>query len=227
MVMKCSDHVVKYVAGLVVDDTQRLSFGQAATLDDEDARHVENNIDDFKKRLIPIVKQLRTFSGKNFPIQFERNYRRGLAKPGGVISIDFATLKKPISELALTVAHEWGHQSMGHLTNNYCAHAAGIPIPEAERQADYYGGIFLGVHGYDIDEVLKIKLSMPETDPIHGTRFERACVIMQGFVHGKEMLGGKAHTPQWPGFEFPWLESKDKKPSGQEIQDSNLPKLFK
>ena len=219
--MTYSDQVLKYVAGLVVPEMERLSFAQAAIKDEQDARLVEANLGEYQQRLIPIVHQLRKFSGKSFPIEFERHYRRGVAKTGGAISLDFATLKKPLSELALTLAHEWGHQSMGHLTNNYCAHAAGIPIPEAERQADYYGGIFLGVYGYDIEELLKIKLSMPETDPVHGTRFERACMIMQGYQHGQELQVGNSHPSLWPGFELPWHDNSVK------IQESNTRKLSK
>jgi hypothetical protein len=204
--MKYSDQVVSYVTRLIVPETQRLSFAQVAAQDSEDAREVEANITEYEKRLIPIVRQLRKFSGKNFPIVFERNYQRGMAKSGGLICIDFATLKKPESEMALTVAHEWGHQSMGHLANEYCAHALGLPESEAERQADHYGGIFLGAYGYDIEEVLKIKLTMPEIDLAHGTRFERACIIMQGYYYGQSLREKNIISNYWPDFALPQEE---------------------
>jgi hypothetical protein len=225
--MKYSDQVLSHVTRLVVPETQRLSFAQLAAEDADHARDVEINIREYEKRLMPIVHQLRKFSGKSFPVVFERNYQRGLAKSGGLISIDFATLKKPESEMALTLAHEWGHQSMGHLANEYCAHALGLPRLEAERQADYYGGIFLGAYGYDIEEVLKIKLSMPEIDPTHGTRFDRACIIMQGYYYGRGLREGRVISIVGPDFELPLREKNQAKDQDEELVDNNARKLVK
>jgi hypothetical protein len=225
--MKYSEQVLNYVTRLIVPETQRLSFAQIAAQDAEDAREVETHITEYEKRLISTVRQLRKFSGKSFPIIFERNYQRGIAKSGGLICIDFATLKKPDSEMALTVAHEWGHQSMGHLANEYCAHALGLPVSEAERQADYYGGIFLGAYGYDVEEVLKIKLSMPEIDLAHGTRFERACIIMQGYYYGQSLREGKIITNQWPGFELPVHEKNQATDQDEELSANRARKLLK
>jgi hypothetical protein len=199
--MNYSDQVVKLVADLAVPEKQRLSFAALAKQDEKDARLVEANIQAYLPRVKPIVDQLRKFSGKNFPIEFERHYRRGLAKAGGLISIDFATLNKPICELALTLAHEWGHQSLGHLMNEYCAHGSSISEPEAEHEADYYAGLFLGMHGYNIEELIKLRLAMPEIDPAHGSRFERACIIAQGYHDGKQMQSVNPQSKPLPGFE--------------------------
>jgi hypothetical protein len=233
--MNYSDQVVKLVADLVVPEKQRLSFAALAKQDEADARLVEANIQDYLHRVKPIVDQLRKFSGKNFPIEFERHYRRGLAKAGGVISIDFATLNKPLSELALTLAHEWGHQSLGHLMNAYCSHGSSISEPEAEHEADYYAGLFLGMHAYDVQELIKIRLSMPEIDPAHGSRFERACIVAQGYHDGVHMHRATLQANPLPGFsafrshysEAPWHQSPETPKKEEGDQESNARKPAK
>lgn len=199
--MHYSDHVLKWVTELLDPEKKSFSFAAMAQQDEADALLVEPNIQDYLPHVKIIVNQLRNFSGKNFPIIFERHYCRGLAKAGGTISIDYATLNKPLSELALTLAHEWGHQSLGHLVNEYCKETSSITENEAEREADYYAGLFLGMYHYEVKEVIKSRLNMPETDPVHGTRFERACIIAQGYEDGLRMQILQIQNQSMPGYE--------------------------
>jgi hypothetical protein len=192
--MLSSDQVRAYVAGLVVPQSQQLTMMQVASQDEQDALFVLKHMHEHQQRLVPIVEQLRKFTGKDIPIEFERHYRRGLAKPNGTISIDFATLRKPKSELAFTVAHEWAHIFLGHLTSS-------ILEQQAECEADYWGAIFLGYFEYDLDELLKIKLLMPQMDIERGGQFDRACIIGQGYVDGHELRLKNHQIPGWPGFE--------------------------
>lgn len=215
--MRGNRDVQDYVAKLVVPEHERLSMSDVADQDKEDAKKVVANLNQFSGRVTPIVEQLKVFSKKDFPVEFERNYRRGLAKMGGAISIDYATLNKPLSELALTLAHEWGHQSLGHLRNDHFPCPSDISEQQAEHEADYFGGLFLGFYGYDLEEVLKSKLSLPEGDSKHGTRYERACIITQGYCDGQLMKSGQLQTGFWPGFEAyraqfgmaPWNQPKE------------------
>lgn len=189
-----SDQVRQYVAGLVVPQTQRLTLKQVANQDERDARMVLARLDRYQESIYLMVEQLRKFTGKDFPIEFERHYRRGLADPNGTIIIDYATLRKPLSEMALTLAHEWAHQSLGHLTSSKTEW-------EMESEADYWAGIFLGYFGYNLEEVIKIKLRMPEMDQEYVSQHERACLIAQGHVDGQQMRMGNLHPSIWPGFE--------------------------
>lgn len=223
----CSDQVQQYVADLVVPESLQLTQSQIAEQDEKDALLVIQNLETHQERLSPIVEQLRKFTEKNFIIEFERHYRRGLAKPNGSISIDFATLGKSEGELALTVAHEWGHLCLGHLTSTIKEH-------DAECQADYWAGIFLGYFGYGLDEVIKIKLSMPQVDTEHGTQFHRACLIAQGYREGQHMRLENLHAGVWPGLEVfrsqfhvaPWHINGVKKPQFVN-QDNKARKLSK
>lgn len=220
--MMISDHVRQYVADLVVPQSQQMTTENIADLDEQEARQVVADFPAYEVRLAPIVMRLRKFTGKDFPIEFERHYRRGLAKPNGVISLDFATLAKSNGELALIVAHEWAHQSLEHLTSSVSEH-------DAECQADYWGGIFLGYFHYDLNDVLRIRLSMPATD----AQFERACLVAQGYQDGKAMRSDSLHASAWPGFEAfrthfkvsPWQVTRTLEVNQPEGLASNARKL--
>lgn len=183
--------VPRFVQSKLVPDSERLSIQQVLNQDKEDADLVEASLKDkqstYPNRLKRIVAQLKEFTGISFDqIYFERNGHGALAQRKNgktVLAIDLAALNKSEVYLALIVAHEWAHLTKGHLLAE-----SQDETFEKERQADYDAGIFLGSYHYDLDELLRVVLSMPESkDPVHGTSFGRACNIVKGYFHGKEL----------------------------------------
>lgn len=188
-----------YVARFVVPDDERMSMAEIEQQDRADARTVLAKLDEYKKRIVPVVKHLKEFTGQSFFIEFERNHQRGIAKPGGIVALDYALLNKSEGEIALTLAHEWGHHTLGHVRNKYSPIPIQIDRTQAEHDADYFGGIFLGYFGYSLENLLPRKMCMPEGQDMHGTRFERACIIADGYERGQKMRA--QGLSRWPGYQ--------------------------
>lgn len=200
------------VQPLVVPHTQRKTLHECATQDEQDATLVKNKLDYYAQRLVPIVQQLETFTGKKFEITYARNYKQGGAKDGGIIEIDYPTLNKSQEELVCTIAHEWFHHDLGHLHNKYTNKPMAISITEAEHSADFCAGIFLGYHRYNLQKTLKPKLHMPEIGHTHGTRVDRARIITKGYLIGQEMLAGRVPVGFAPAYEFYKKQHKGQSP---------------
>jgi hypothetical protein len=193
--MQFSDAAIKYVAGLVVPDDQRLSHEKLVEQAKQDEKLVKENTPAYVERLRPIVIQLRAYSQENFEIELEKNERPARVVRSKVIRIAYSTLNKDPNVLANIIAHECGHLSLRHLQ-------ASNPGADEEYQADYWAGIFLGYFNYDLEKVIKSMLAAPPTDLEHGSPNERALHTTQGYLEGLELQKGILHLSALPGLEM-------------------------
>lgn len=195
------ERVAEIINTLTVTDSQRLSNNECMAQDNRDTAIVKAKLDHYAQRLIPIAHQLEAYASKSFLLTSGQNGVRALAKEPGIIELDYATLNKSNEELAFTLAHEWGHHALGHLRNKHVKKRMKITDEEAEHSADFYAGLFLGYHDYDLKKLLEPKLHMPDGNSCHGTRIERAQIIARGFVLGQEMQQGNVALGFVPAYE--------------------------
>lgn len=189
------------VAPWITANDQKMSAKECILEDNTDTALVKAKLDHYAKRLLPIVRQLEAYARKTFTLTAGANGVRALSKEPGIIELDYATLNKSEEELAFTLAHEWGHHDLGHLLNKHVDTRMRITHSEAEHSADFYAGIFLGYHQYDLKKLLESKLRMPDGDTCHGSRIERAEIIASGFILGQEMLEGTIGLGFVPAYE--------------------------
>ncbi|MDD5331979.1 MAG: hypothetical protein PHE43_04140 [Candidatus Nanoarchaeia archaeon] len=132
-----------------------------------------------------IYLQLVEHSGMQFPVFYAQTFQWGQANYGGVIVIDISILSKGKDILAFVLAHEWGHQALGHGPNIY--HQGTVwsysKWPRIkEEEADEYAAEFLCDYGYDIEKVCNFLRSNPFSDPMHGSGSERAASVKKTAV---------------------------------------------
>lgn len=116
-------------------------------------------------RVLAVEQQLIDYSGKVFRVVPGQSFQWGQAHAGGWIILDIssASAEKPI--LAFRLAHEWGHEALGHQPNIY--QPSGSPwrfraTPTADEDAaDEYAGKFLATYHYDLDSVTSYLRSLP------------------------------------------------------------------
>lgn len=189
------------LAPLIVANNERRSVDEYVDEDETDSAIVRQKLDEYTKRYKPIISQLESYTRKSFEVLPANNGVRAEAKEPGIIELDYATLNKSEEELAFTLAHEWGHHDLGHLRNAHVTERMKIKRNEAEHSADFYAGIFMGYHNYDLKKLLEAKLRLPDGHTCHGSRVERAEIIARGFVLGKEMSQGNIGLGFVPGYE--------------------------
>lgn len=199
--MLYEEEVEALIEPFIVEEDQKLSIDDCVDEDNKDTLIVLEKIDHYGSRLLPIAEQLEAYTRKSFSVVAASNGTRAQALEPGIIEIDYATLNKTLEELAFFFSHEWGHHDLGHLRNQHTTQRMKISETEAEHSADFYAGIFLGYHGYDLKKLLKVKLRMPDGHSCHGTRIERAKIITRGFVLGKEMFEGNLELGFVPAYE--------------------------
>lgn len=199
--MRYEEEVEALIEPLIVPEHQRLSIDECVDEDNKDTAIVLEKLDHYGKRVLPIAEKLESYTLKSFSLIAGSNGTRAQAREPGIIELDFATLNKSEEELAFTVSHEWGHHDLGHLRNKHVTQRMDISEEEAEHSADFYAGIFLGYHGYDLKKLLKVKLRMPDGDSCHGSRIDRAKIITRGFVLGTEMLKGNLELGFVPAYK--------------------------
>ena len=126
-----------------------------------------------------VVSQLQRYSGRSFPVQAAQNFTNGLALPDGRILLDVSSAAQSMPVLAYRLAHEWGHQVLGHGSPFFRRSSP----TAAEDQADVYAGRFVCSQGYDIDEVADELLQYPDLTGIgdeHSGGATRAALVRRG-----------------------------------------------
>jgi hypothetical protein len=141
---------------------------------------------DYKAR--KIYQQLVQYSGMRFPIYYAQTFQWGQAHNGGVILLDYSILAKSEDVLAFVMAHEWGHEALGHQANLY--NPSGNVwrfkkgLTEDEDAADVYAGEFLAKYNYDISAVTKFLRnapSGPHGEDTHSSGSKRATIVANSY----------------------------------------------
>ena len=123
-------------------------------------------------KIAKIYRHLVKHSGKNFPVLPAQTYNGGQAHQGGIIIIDISKLSEPKEVLAFWLAHEWGHQDLGHTANIWQPSPVQKwkyrVLPTAkEDEADEYAAEFLAKYGYSIDRVVWMISRLPSDPNAH------------------------------------------------------------
>lgn len=136
----------------------------------------------------PLIFQLVQYSGMVFRVVPAQTFNVGQAHVGGWILLDISTATRPRDELAFWLAHEWGHEALGHQPNFY--HPAGNPWRSRmtstadEDAADRWAGGFVCAAGYDIVAVTEALRRLPRVhaDQAHSNGEERASHALAGYA---------------------------------------------
>jgi len=139
------------------------------------------------QRVNEIIAQLMVHSQMVFRVVPAQTFNVGQAHVGGWILLDLSTATRPRDELAFWLAHEWGHEALGHQPNYY--HPAGNPwrgrmTPTADEDAaDRWAGAFICAAGYDIARVTASLRRLPRVhaDMAHSNGDERAQYARAGY----------------------------------------------
>ncbi|MDD5331945.1 MAG: hypothetical protein PHE43_03970 [Candidatus Nanoarchaeia archaeon] len=128
-----------------------------------------------------IIDQLKEYSGISFSVLYVQTFELGKSISLGLIFIDFSVLAKEKDIIAFVMAHEVGHQVLRHFLVRKNGQAdinynTG-QILAMEREADAYAARFLCKYGYDIEKVCNFAITIPFSDPEHGTWQERVELI--------------------------------------------------
>lgn len=148
-------------------------------------------------KALGIYQQLVQYSGMQFYIRYAQTFQWGQAHNGGVILLEYSALAKPIEILAFIMAHEWGHEALGHLANLYNPYGNVWQFRKGqtddEDAADIYAGKFLAAKGYDVSVVTSFLKNLPATSPwdTHSSGTKRANNVMMGY----NSVGGHYSTP--------------------------------
>lgn len=140
------------------------------------------------QKVNPIIFELVQYSGMAFRVVPAQTFNIGQAHVGGWILLDLSTATRPRDELAFWLAHEWGHEALGHQPNFYLP--AGNPwrirmTPTADEDAaDQWAGAFVCAAGYDIGAVTAALRRLPRVhaDQAHSNGEERARYALAGYA---------------------------------------------
>ncbi len=138
-------------------------------------------------QLWKIYGQLVRHSDQRYSVYLGQTWAWGMSYHGGYIILDVSTVGKPDDQLAFILAHEWGHQALGHQANIY--HPYGDiwkyrPLPTSkEDEADEYAGRFLARFGYDANAVAEYLRNLPESPAgdTHSTGSIRAQTVLRAY----------------------------------------------
>lgn len=133
-----------------------------------------------------VALKLAQHTNMTFPIVPAQTGSVGQAHAGGWIILDLSTATRRDEELAFWLAHEWGHEYLGHQPNY--VHPNGrwrrITTPTADEDAaDEFAGDFLCKAGYEVRPVLAMLRRLPDggdTDT-HSTGTERARIVQDAY----------------------------------------------
>lgn len=143
--------------------------------------------------------QLQTYSGMQFQLYAAQNFNWGQAHAGGVILLDLSTVGQGESQpdvFAFKLAHEWGHEALGHQPNFYnpnggaYRYSAIANDTSSEDAADAYAGAFLAEYKYDASKVAEYLKGLPEnpSGDTHSSGPERAKTVTRAFEARKQTL---------------------------------------
>ena len=142
--------------------------------------------------LAPIYSQLKEFSGVEYRIIPGQSVEWGQAHSGGIIILDISALQRPKPILAYMLAHEWGHEALGHQSNLYPATGTmwsfRFSSHREEEEADIYAGRFLAEYGYSLEQVTRFLGTLPDHFlQRHSTR--RAETVSQAYSRHSKNKG--------------------------------------
>ncbi len=103
-------------------------------------------------RLSAAHQMLVAYSGKDCRIHVSRDNGPGSAHPFDVINLDVKILNYSLEVIAFVLAHEWGHQVLGHLDTPMTPENT----PGREDEADVYAAKFQATHNFDIQGVFEL-----------------------------------------------------------------------
>ena len=163
-----------------------------------------------RKKLLRVFAQLQKYSGKIYTVYAANTNKIGIAKPGGIILMDLETMHKPEPVLAFWLAHEWGHQDLGHAPNaqspiqaTYAAFVRRKYFPtSSEDEADRYAARFLARTGIDIQPALHDLCALPASaaGKQHRPAWQRAMTVAMFYSR----ISGKAvKSPCLPAIRYP------------------------
>jgi hypothetical protein len=170
------------------------------------------DMDPYNSRYMDVVKKLESYSDKVFRVVPLQTFNGGQAHAGGLILIDISALAKSETVLAYLLAHEWGHEALGHQPNLYNPTGSSWKLraspTEIEDEADEYAGEFLAHFNYDIEPVVRYLERLPENpaDVEHSTGSQRARRVQRAYdayrrEHGKYIIKTRKtecfHTRHW------------------------------
>lgn len=134
-----------------------------------------------------IIAELVQFSGESYRVIPGQTFQWGQAHADGWIILDISTATGPNDLLAFKLAHEWGHQALGHQPSIY--HPAGsawrfkMNPTDDEDDADRYAGRFLRASGHPLAPVVAYLRALPPTPPgdTHSSGSRRAELVTEGY----------------------------------------------
>lgn len=117
------------------------------------------------QRVFGIWLKLVRETGRMFPVMPAQQYTLGQALPTGLILLDLSIAGDYDEEVtAFTLAHEYGHQILGHpqlSVSQVGRWLAAVGGTSQEDAADRWSGRFLRRAGYDIEPVLSFLCELP------------------------------------------------------------------
>ena len=137
-------------------------------------------------RVQKVISQLRAFSGESFSVLPAQTFNWGQAHAGGVILFDVSSAAQADPILAFRLAHEWGHEALGHQANIYnpigSTWRPRATATQFEDEADVYAGRFLFANGYDVAAVERALRQYPDiTGDSHSGGTTRARLVRRGY----------------------------------------------
>lgn len=186
--------VFRYVsvqANRVVPKRVHLSLEQMHAQEAQDAMRGEEAYASLAPKLKAMVRHLAAFSGYDFRIHFKKPVVGQFSgaeflEDEGLIQFSYSLLTRPMVEIVQSMAHEWGHLALGHISNLHWPKAVSVTEDEAEQEADFYSGVFLGEVGFNLDEIVHLKLSTAahDTPQYNKPLFKRVYFLASGHHHG-------------------------------------------
>jgi hypothetical protein len=164
---------------------QRQSMPEYQLRELRDAVRGVNLSEERAANLWEIYRQLQDYSGMFFPIVMGQTFQWGQAHAGGAIILDYSIAAKDKDIAAFVMAHEYGHQVLGHQPNFYRPEGGPWrfrPSPTADEDAaDEYAGAFLARYDYNICAVGKFLERTPRipNGDSHSDGPERARIVKE------------------------------------------------
>lgn len=134
-------------------------------------------------------------SHRMYPVVPSATFQMGQSLPNGVVLLDLALLAYPEEVTAFWMAHEYGHQVLGHPQlsasplGRFMIAGGGT---EQEDAADRWAGRFMHDAGYDIEAALAFLCRLPNGPPgdTHSKGPERAAMVARAYGHGGDACAG-------------------------------------
>jgi hypothetical protein len=153
------------------------------------------------EKVSKVTNQLIQHSGQVYRVIPGQTFQWGQAHAGGWIILDISSVSAIEPILAFRLAHEWGHEALGHQPNWY--HPAGgawkfrPSSTTAEDQADAYAGRFLAKFGYPLDVIVAELKDLPQTSngDRHSDGSTRAMIVSESYKRQQSALAFESDAP--------------------------------